>query len=755
MLRRAGEPVVLTRRAFDLLLFLVQRPGQQLSKDELLKNIWPDAFVDENSLAKSISVLRKALDDSGARPYIVTLAGRGYQFARTVEVATSAAGVNSEPAAPVAEALPPSASTPTEATPVIRPAQSRATRHRLLRALAASLILAVVVAASILGWRRAHPAPQSVKVVVGDFENLTGDKDLAYALKSAFQIDLEQTPFLNVVSRNAVTETLAEMQQKSDEPLTPTLAMEVCVRNNAQAALTGSVSRIGEHYLLFLEAYRCVDGKPLGGFKEQAASKSDLLPALDSSTGHLRKELGESSASLGSYQTPIAQATTASLDALSAYSEAISSADRGDLNVAETLFERAIEIDPNFASAYKDLAILYYSRGDFPKARSLLFKAYDLRAHTTERERLAIEIAYNSHGIDDWETAIVDMQLYNHIYPNDAAMWYALCRAYNELGLAPQAIAAGEHAYQLAPNSGQGVEYLMRAYRRAGRFDDAKRVAGPAIAAGKDRWGIHSTLYQIAFLQNDEQEMDVQSEWGLSHQQASHALIELGFTSASRGKLREARVFFARARDEALRNGDADYADDISMFLAGILIEYGDPNGARTALKQMRSSAEDPPTTAYFYALLGDLVPAERVISQADYAENKSTLSLYFDLPELRAVIDRQNHAPAKAVDDLEPARKYQLRDWGVPYQCAENEAEAGMLDKAAADYRLILNNPGIQPLWPAYTLTHLRLARVLARQKKTAEARTEYEAFLTAWKDGDSDLPLLREAKQEFASLK
>jgi eukaryotic-like serine/threonine-protein kinase len=757
VLSRAGEPVVLTRRAFDLLLYLVQHPGQQLNKDELIKNVWPDAFVDENSLAKSISVLRKALNETAVQPYIVTLAGRGYQFARPVVIVEGKAEQNTAAIIPSDTEM--TASQPTNSvipsTPIAAQLPTAEKSKWLLITLAVVLLLAVAVGSCILWWQHAHPAPQSVKVVVADFENATGDKDLEFALKSAFQIDLEQTPFLNIVSHSSVAETLEEMQHKRDESLTPALATEVCVRNNAQATLTGSISRIGEHYLLFVEAYRCIDGQSLGGFKEQAASKSDILHALDAATGHLRKELGESRDSLGSYQTPIAQATTNSLDALSAYSEAIDDSDRGDVFVAETLFERAIQLDPNFASAYKDLGILYRSRGDFPKSHSYLIKAYDLRAHTTERERLAIEIAYNNHGIDDWETAIVDMQLYNRIYPNDAAMWYSLCRTYNELGLAPQAILAGEHAYQLAPNSGEGIENLMRAYRRAGRFADAKRVAASAIAAGKDRWGIHSTLYQIAFLEHDTQEMEVQSEWGLTHQEASHALLEIGFTSASQGKLRDARVYFARARNEALRNGDADFADDISMFLAGILIEYGDPTGAKASLNQMRSDAEDPPTTAYFRALLGDIHPAERVITQVNNANIKSTLTLYFDLPQLRSVMALHNHWPAKAVDDLEPARKYQLRDWGVPYQCAWAESEAGMLDKAAADYRLILDNSGIQPLWPAYTLSHLRLARVLVHQKKLAEARTEYETFLTAWKDGDPELPLLVAAKAEYAKLK
>jgi tetratricopeptide (TPR) repeat protein len=232
------------------------------------------------------------------------------------------------------------------------------------------------------------------------------------------------------------------------------------------------------------------------------------------------------------------------------------------------------------------------------------------------------------------------------------------------------------------------------------------------------------------------------------------SLTDLGFVAASEGKLREAVSDFTRARQEAVRSGDADFADDASMFLAGIQMEYGYPREAAATLKQMESDAIDPGTTADFKIDLGDIGPAQREIARMTSTKTRNTLSLYFDLPMMRALLDLKAHKPAQALQDIEPARKYQMRDYGVPYLRARAEVQAGMLDQAVEDYRLILANPGLDSIWPGHTLVHFRLANALALQKKSAEARAEYEAFLNIWKDADPQLPLLLQAKGELSKL-
>jgi len=399
--------VGLSRRSFDLLLYFVQNSGKILSKDELLKQIWPDTFVDENSLAKSISVLRKALaDTSGENTFVLTLPGRGYQFAVPIEIVGSSLTLTGDGEMMIE----PEISAPAigilrhqrTVTTSIQEVKEERVRVTPLGWIAFGLLALVGVAAAgaggLLLWKRLHPAAQSASVVLADFENTTGDKDFDFALNRGLQIELEQSPFLDILSHPTVRETLVQMQRQANEQLTPELAREVCERNNSQAVLDGSISRFGDKYLLIVNATSCVTGKNVAGFKQQVSSKAEVLPALDAAAGRIRKQLGESGASLEKFRTPIAQATTSSLDALRAYTQALDASDRGEVAAAQTLFERAIALDPNFASAYRGLSIVYHSRQDYVQGVEFAQKAYDLRAHTTERERLAIEIDYNSHG---------------------------------------------------------------------------------------------------------------------------------------------------------------------------------------------------------------------------------------------------------------------------------------------------------------------------------------------------------------------
>jgi DNA-binding winged helix-turn-helix (wHTH) protein/tetratricopeptide (TPR) repeat protein len=739
-LRRQGEALTLTRRAFDVLLYFVRDPARPLSKDELMKSVWPDTAVDENSLMQSISVLRKALDEKpGESRYIATLQGRGYQFVSSVQtIATDCA--NSEPVAVGTG----------EGT--AREAPEPRNWRRI--ALAGALALAVSAAAGYLAWRHFRPAPPPMVVVLADFADSTGEADFDGVLNRALLIDLEQSPFLNLLTRSTVEETLSEMRRKRDEVLTPALAREVCQRNNGQAMLHGTLSRLGASYLLLLDAEGCVSGKRLGGYKTEVASKERILEALDTAASRVRRELGESGASRERFQTPIARATTPSLDALRAYSQAADSLERGDFESAQRLLERAIGIDPNFASAYRLLGTSYYNRSDSAHSTAYYRKAFDLRESTTERERFSIEVLYYGGGIHDLEEAIRSLTLFNQAYPGIAKNWGNLCNLYTQLGEYPQAIGAGERAVLLDPSSSYAAEVLARAYKRAGRYGDAKRVAQAAIAAGRDRAGLHSILFQIAFGERDEARLKVEGEWGLTHQHLNPALDDLGFAAATSGRLREALDDFSRARTEALRSGEAEYADGVLLDIALVLNFFKEPDRAAASIRQMRGDAGDPDFRAIVQAQTGDPAAARRIAAAANPIADKDTIRVYYSLPRLRAVLALMDHHPEEAARLLEPARPYQLRNFRVPYLRAEAETEAGLPEAAAADYRLILANQGVDPISPEYPLSHLGLARVLAMQKQPGPARQEYEALFAAWKNADADLPPLVAARREYAAL-
>jgi DNA-binding winged helix-turn-helix (wHTH) protein/tetratricopeptide (TPR) repeat protein len=764
-----GVPVPLTPKTFDLLLYFVSNPGRIVPKDELLSALWPDAFVEESNLAQQMSLLRKAVAEAGVKEsLIITIPGRGYQFVAPVQsVFAESVGRESEfpPALPsqagdaelILQAI------RSKTTVVVEKSSTELPASKVLPApsifagtwvrIAAAVVLVIAAASGVYYWLH-RPRPVLRKVLLTQFENHTGETIFDDLLETGLRIDLEQSPFIEVMSNSMVAEALESMKKAAGTALTADIAREACERENYQVLLSGSLVRVGSEFLLSVEATSCASGEAIAAGKIRVSNESDVLGAMDTLSRKLRADLGESSRQIAQFQVPLVLATTSSLQALRAYTLGLEAMDRGDGAGAQILFERAIALDATFAAAWRALGYDYYQRANFVQATASIQRAYELRAHTTERERFDIEIANNVFGLWDFEGAIASMQLYNRTYPDNADNWYGLARMYSALGQYPQAIEAGEQAYRLDPRSGTGLDILCRVYRRANRFADAKRIGAAAVALGKNSYGIHSSLFQIAFVENDQPAMKRETDWGLSHQQVAQTLTDLGFAAASLGKMHEAEGLFERAHREAIRNGDSEFGDLASMWMAGILIESDLPERGRRYLKQMTSEAEDPGTTAYFWARLGEPAKAEKEIGQLSSSTDHNTLSLYFDLPELKAILDLNAHKPAEAVAELEPSRKYILRDYGLPYQLATAEVEAGMLDKAAQDYRLILANPGIDPLWEHYALSQVGLARVLGRQKDYAGARVAYQAFLDRWKDADPDVPLYQQARQELAGL-
>jgi tetratricopeptide (TPR) repeat protein len=515
------------------------------------------------------------------------------------------------------------------------------------------------------------------------------------------------------------------------------------------------IANLGSKYLLTLTAESCVSGNQVAGYRAEANSKDDILGALDSVTGHVRQQLGESAASLERFKIPIEQATTSSLEALRIYSQAQESIDRIEPRAALELYQRAAALDPKFASAYYGAAVAYFKLSDRVQAAQTIKKAFDLREGTTQRERLNIEIAFHYFGDYDTEAALRDLKLFVATYPNNAAKsWANLCGLYTQLGDYEQAIPAGEQALRLDPYSALRAETLSRAYKRANRFADAKRVAGPAAAQSTTGWGVHSILFQIAYAEQDEAALKAQTAWEMTHPQRDKSFSDLALAAATGGRLREAMDYFARAQAEALRAGDTGVAEDVLRDKARVLAEYGEFDQARSVLKKHTGDAGDDSDLVFLQAETGDLAPAQRFLAASNPLTDKDTIHIFFDLPLVRAQLALQAHKPLDAIQLLESARPYQLRDFNVPNLRAQAETEAGLLDAAAADYRLVLANQGVDPISPLYSLAHLRLARVSVIQHKKEEARREYRAFLAAWKDADLNLPLLMKTKMEFAEL-
>ena len=761
-MKHEERSIPLGPKTFDLLLYLAQHPHQVVTKEELLAGVWPNSFVEESNLSQHVFLLRKALGTSGqGEQVVVTIPGKGYQFAASVEQAPRP-GVNhgrGEPGLDSAESVTRLVieEGTDDATPEVLELAAPPKQRRWLVWVAAGAAV-LLLGGAFLGWQRLHPVRSGhVDLVLAEIENTTTDPDFDRTLNQALLIDLEQSPFLNLLTRSRVRETLKEMQRATDEPLTPALAMEVCERTNAQAMLHGTIAKFGSHYVLILDADSCVSGRQIGGYKAEAAGKEEVLRALETAAGRVRKQLGESAASLDRYQIPITQATTPSLDALRAFSLAGESFRRGDMKAAQILLNRAVSLDPGFASAYRAIGSSYYNLGDYNQAAKYYTKAFDLRERTTERERLGIEVMYYAYGLNDYEESIRRTRQLLEIYPNMTNSWVSLANLYTKLGEYAQSIDAAEHASRLDPQSSVATVELARAELKASHFADAKRIATEAIAEGKDHWDIHSILYQIAYLEHDVAKMKEEGAWGLSHQHANTSLYDMGVAAATGGKLREATDDLSRSRSEALRDGEADFAEGVLLREARVAMELNQPRLAAQSLKQLKAyqgDPSDPGQLAYLKAMMGDIAFAERFVANSESNESHNTVIEGIYVPLVNALLALKNHKPEEAVRLLEPARVYQLRDYTVPSLRAQAETEAGRLEEAAADYRLILDNRGVDPISPLSSLAHLRLARVLVLEKKTDAARSQYREFLEAWRDADPSIALLADARRELAQL-
>jgi len=759
LLVRDGQPVSLNARTLDVLLYLAEHPQRLVTKDELLQAVWQGSFVEESNLAQHIFLLRRALTAAGAAgSLVVTVPGKGYQFTAAVELV---------PQPPLAEMVVQGVSSVTrvlveeetveEVTGEIAAAPKKISRSLSSGwswALAGVAAILLLCAGGWLLWCHLHPAVQTpILVVMADFQNATGDPALDRVMDRAIQISIEKSPSLNLLPRSKIDQTLAEMVRKPEAPLTAAVGREICQRNSGQAMLHGVLSRLGSNYVLQMEAEGCATGKQLAVY-QATASRDELLAKLDTAAGQIRRQLDKSQASRERYAIPLEHVTTPSLEALRAYSEARSSLDHGDARTAGLLLEHAIALDANFTSAYRALGIIYYNRQDFVQASAYYKRAFDLRDHVTGRERLNIEISYYNGGIRDLESAAREMLLFDQMYPGSSANWVNLCNAYTQLGWYPQAVEAGQKALRLGPNNGLASIVLARALVRANRLDEAKQVAQQAIAGGREQVTTHGILFQIAFAEGDTTAMKTEGEYGLTHGFPLSSLGDLANAAAAGGRLREAEDDLERAHAEALRTGDSDMADSYLLDLAAILAELGQPAQAAATLDRMRGDAGYPSDVARLRVDLGDLAPAQRVLSLDTDFTRYSTIHNHVETPLLRATLALHDHKSAEAVHLLEPARPYQMRSFEVPYLRAQAEAEAGMLDATASDYQLILDNPGVDPTAPEYSLAHLRLARVLALERKIEPARAEYQKFFTAWKNADADLSLLHAARAEFSKL-
>jgi DNA-binding winged helix-turn-helix (wHTH) protein/tetratricopeptide (TPR) repeat protein len=769
---RQGERVPLGSKAFEVLLQLVRRAGEVVPKDELLRAVWPASFVEERNLTQQVSSLRKAFGDKAG--YIVTVPGRGYQFtASVVEIPAEtllqrldpvkmaeagATGLATEQPAGLVHTLHERTEVTFEESAYLafRGRRMAAKGGLWWYALAGCILLTIGV---WVGWRISQrPAPVDHRLVVlADFANGTSDASFGQTLKRALAIDLDQSPFVEVLGDREVVQTLQLMERKGDTPLTPDVAREVCERANRQVLLAGGVTAVGSKYLLTLEATDCNTGKRLASAKAEAPTREDVLKALDSVAEHVRRELGESAESVASYQVPIAQATTASLEALKMFSIGSYLFSQGkDENETIPFYQKAIELDPQFAMAYSALAGQYYNKEAFDLASQNNAKAFALSDHVSARERLIIQAHYYGEGLNDMQNGIKTYKIWADTYPHDFVPFGNLCNLYIALGQYDLAIEAGKKALELQKQRGIVYSLLAIALMRAGRYAEAKALGVEAKANQVDTGRLHATLFAVAVAEKDQAAIAQERAWAANHKSDWYAWFfpaEDATFLASTGRYKDARELFRKSIAMANEEKNFNVAYDVMSEEAKTEAAFGLVNAARESLKMSEPAATISADFAVSSVEVGDTGPAERYL-QEHGKSTTDTVITYLYAPRIRAALAIHRDRPQEAVDTLEASRPYQWINYDIPMLRAEAYLKSGQAANAAQQYQEVLAKPGVDPTEYQYPFAHLGLARAYAQTGNLAGSRAEYKAFLDAWKDADTDLPVLQAAKAELERL-
>jgi serine/threonine protein kinase/Tfp pilus assembly protein PilF len=624
----------------------------------------------------------------------------------------------------------------------------------------------VVLVALVAGglYFRSRPAATLTDkdtIVIADFTNNTGDPVFDGTLRQGLTVQLEQSPFLSLVSDQRTQQTLRLMSQTADAKLTPELARDLCQRAGGAALLDGSIAQIGSQYLLTLKAVNCSNGELLASTEAQASDKSHILDALGKAASEIRNKLGESLTTVQKFDTPLQQATTPSLEALQAYSLGWKTiVGGGNSASALPLFERASRLDPNFAAAYAQLGWCHWNLGESRLASENVRKAFELRERVSEYEKLLIEAEYDYLVTGDLEKAQRALEVRAQTYPRDWEPRVGLCTLFMILGQYEKSLAECRESLQLNPDSSLTYNFIVYGYLYLNRLEEARATAEEAKAKKLD---VSSSLYMLGFLQNDAAEMKQQVAFGAGKPGVEDYF--LGYeadTTAYSGQIANARVFSSRAVASAERADEHEKAAGYEAQAALREALFGNIAEARSRCDdalRLSMGRDVLDGTSLAHALIGDSARAQALANDLGKSFPEGTIVRFNYLPTLQARLALSRNDTSKAIEVLQAAGPYELGSMGNSslypvYVRGEAYLAAGQGSAAAAEFQKILDHRGIVLNSPIGALAHLQIGRAYALQGDTAKAKSAYKDFLTLWKDADPDIPILKEAKAEYAKL-
>ncbi|MGA2372007.1 MAG: protein kinase [Candidatus Korobacteraceae bacterium] len=603
-----------------------------------------------------------------------------------------------------------------------------------------------------------------------DLQRLKRDSESGRLTTTTRPVQLEQSPFLSIISDQQIHQTLQMMGQKPDAKLTPDIARELCQRTGSAAVLDGSITQIGTPYLLTVKAVNCASGQSLASAEAQASDKNHVLDALGKTASEIRNKLGESLSTVQKFDTPLEQATTPSLEALKSFSSGFQIQMTAGDAAAIPFYKQAIELDPNFALAYAWMGIGYNDMGELSMDVESTRKAYELRDRTSEPEKYFITARYHKVVTGNLEKAEEALQLWIQAYPRAAVPHSYLAGAiYPNIGQYEKGVAAGREAIRLSPNYSPAYALTVSDYEGMNRIDEAKATYEQALRRKLKNHFFPLALYEIAFLQNDAAGMAQQVSLSAGTPGFEAILLaDEADTAAYSGRLRSAREFSRQAVDSAERAGDKEAAGMYSTLAALREALFGNAEEARrrTTLAMRHPAGHDLHyATALASAYAGDDDRAQKLTDDLGQRFPEATVVQFNYLPTLRAKLAVSKGNASEALETLRAALPYELGrttystlPWTALYPVyARGEAylAAHQGKEAAAEFQKILDHRGIVLNGPIGALARLQLGRAYALQGDTTKAKAAYQDFLTLWREADPDIPLLNEAKAEYAKLK
>ncbi|MDQ1637566.1 MAG: eukaryotic-like serine/threonine-protein kinase [Pyrinomonadaceae bacterium] len=671
--------------------------------------------------------------------------------------------ISASGAAPtISDRVPPTAEqtgthTPSSAEYIV----SEIKRHKTGAGIFAALFVVLVGAGVFFYFHRAQALTDKDTVLLADFVNTTGEPVFDGTLKQALAVQLGQSPFLNIYPDERVREALRFMGRSSDDRVTRDVAREIGQRQGLKAMLAGSISSLGSHYVLTLEAINVQSGDAIAREQGEADSKEQVLSTLGRVASQLREKLGESLGSIKKFDAPIEQATTSSLEALKAFSQGNDLRQQGHEREAIPLYKRAVEIDPNFALAYARVAVAYNNWGETELAKEYSQKAYDLRDRVSEREKFYISEKYHSYVTGNRDEAIKVLKTWTQTYPNDYIPHNNLAVNYNFSGQFEEALREAQEAMRLSPTTTSVQGNLVEGFIRLGRIDEAKQLLEQTLGKNSDRGVYRNYSFTIAFLRGDEATMKNDLDWFASKPTETDFFDLQAGVALSRGQVKKALELNRRSTELLVsqdRKENASQNEAATAFSQAVLGRCSESKQQAAHAITLSRGKVDLSVAALDFALCGDTAEAQALADELLKRFPQETISNGVMIPLISGAIENNRGKYAQALEATQPAVRFELgaiAGFWVNYLRGQAYLGQHSGKEAVGEFQKILDHRTAEPFSPIYALAHLGLARATALSGDTAKSRTEYQNFFAAWKDADADLPVLVQAKKEYEQLK